>query len=49
MQKMVVYYLIGIKKNNFEYKPYTTVQDNTYVAPKYVAPRVVIPSEQNKK
>lgn len=32
------------KKNNFEYKPYTAVQDNTYVAP-----RIVIPLEQKKK
>lgn len=32
------------KKNNFEYKSYTAVQDNTYVAP-----RVVIPLEQKKK
>lgn len=26
------------KKNNFKYKPYTAVQDNTYVAPKVVMP-----------
>lgn len=32
------------KKNNFEYKPYTAVQDNNYVAP-----RIVIPLEQKKK
>lgn len=32
------------KKITFEYKPYTAVQDNTYVAPK-----VIIPLEQKKK
>ena len=32
------------KKNNFEYKPYTAVQDNTYVAPK-----VTMSLEQKKK
>lgn len=32
------------KKNNFEYKPYTAVQDNTYIAP-----RVVMPLELKKK
>ena len=32
------------KKNNFKYKPYTAVQDNTYVAPK-----VVVPLELKKK
>ena len=33
-----------IENNLLEYKPYTAVQDNTYVAP-----RVVIPLEQKKK